>query len=346
MHRSYLRMKYLLSCLLLLGACTAPQTNSTKPQAGLSGGNVKASALPSTYEEWLETLPSQSQDASKPFQAGFTGKILVNVPAEDVSVEVQISGSMEYADLRHFRQVIDFHVDLGELPGNMAIGPIKVSMNINADGESLHIVPVFHEDWLLSTIKQTNMGFEKMVFTLDLDLLEKMLAVYWEYFDSEDIDLSSLLPEGMDAEEFFQSGINPAAWGQMYMLTADIENFRVDSGEVQVTARLKEDWIDGMMLPDEQTRELMENATYEMCFNRYSGIPTSMSMNMAAAGMMDMDFSMEFLDFKIGDGLFPSDHFEHQSLEGRTPFPVDTFMQMALGSMQGQMEEVDDDIPF
>lgn len=339
-------MKYLLSCLLLFGACTAPQTNPANSQTGLSGGKVKAVAAPSTYAEWLETLPSHNQDASKPFQAGFTGKILVKVPTEEVSVEVQISGSMEYSDLRHFRQVIDFHVDLGELPGNMFIGPIKVSMNINGDGESLHIVPSFHDDWLFATIKQTNMGFEKMVFTLDLDLLEEMLEVYWEYFDSEDIDLSSLLPEGMDAEEFFQRGINPAAWGQMYMLTADIENFRLDSGEVQVTAKLKDEWIDGMMLPDAETRALMENATYEMTFDRYSGIPTSMGMSMVAEGMMDVNFSMEFLDFKIGDGLFPPDHFEHQSMEGRTPFPVDTFMQMGLGSMQGQMEEVDDDIPF
>lgn len=312
----------------------------------MSGVNVKAPATPANFEEWIESLPSHNQDASKPFQAGFTGKILMNVPGEEIAVEVQISGSVEYADMRHFREVIDLHIDLGDLPGDMDMGPINLSLNINADGESLHLAPNFRDDWLLSMIKQTNMGFEKMVFTLDLDVLEKMLEVYWQYFDSEDIDLSSFLPEGMTAEEFFQQGINPAAWGQMYMLTSDIDSFRVDSGEVQVVARLKEDWIEGMMLPDEQTRSLMEGATYEMCFDRYSGIPTSMGMSMAAEGLMDMDFSVEFLDFKIGDGLFPPDHFKHQSMEGRTPFPVDTFMQMALGSMQGQMEEVDDDIPF
>ncbi|MDA0667263.1 MAG: hypothetical protein O3A95_03630 [Planctomycetota bacterium] len=337
-------MKHLLTCLLLLGACTAPQTNSPNAETGLSGGSVKAPATPTNYEQWLESLPSHTQEASKPFQVGFTGKILVNVPTEKVSVEVQISGSMEYADVRHFRQIIDLHLDLGDLPGNMAMGPIKLSLNMNADGESLHAAPGFHDDWLLAMVEQANMGFEKMVFTLDLDVLEQMLEVYWKYFDSEDIDLSNLLPESMDAEEFFQQGINPAAWAQMYMLTANIDDFRVDSGEVHVTASIKDEWI--QRIHDQETRTLMESATYEMSFDRYSGIPTNMGMTMSAEGKMGMEFSVEFLDFKIGDGLFSSDHFKHQSMEGRAPFPVDTFMQMALGSMQGQMEEVDDDIPF
>lgn len=339
-------MKSLLTCLLLLGACTALQTDSPNAQAGLSGGNAKAQAVPTNYEQWLESLPSHNQAASKPFQAGFTGKILVNVPAEEASVEMQINGSAEYADARHFRQNVDLHIDLGNLPGDLAIAPMKVSLSINADGDSLRIAPVFHEGWLLDMAKQSNAGFEKMLFTLDLDILEQMLEVYWEYFDSEDMDLSNFLPEGMDAEEFFQRGINPAAWAQRYMLTTDIDSFRVGPSEVYVTGRIKDEWIQGMMLPDQETRALMESATYEMCFDRYSGIPISMGMSMSAEGMMAMEFSVEFLDFKIGDGLFSSDHFEHQSMEGRTPFPIDTFMQMALGSMLGQMEEVDGDIPF
>lgn len=338
-------MKLLLTSLLLLGACAAPQTNSNPAQTGLSGGKVKAVGIPTTYAGWLDTLPNQDREASKPFQAGFTGKIVVHVPSEDMTVEVQISGSIEYADMRHFREIIDLRVDLGDLPGDMAIGPINVRLHINADGESMHFAPGFKDDWLLQTLKQTNMGFEKMVFTLDLDILEEMLSVYWEYFDSEDIALSGLLPEGLSTEEFFSRGINPAAWARMYMLTADIENFRVDSGEVQVTARLKDEWMDGMMLPDPNTREMMENITYDLSFDRYSGIPTSMGMEMSAEGMT-MDFSMEFLDFKVGDGLFSSDHFQHQSMEGRTPFPIDTFMRMGLGSMQGQIQEDDDDIPF
>jgi len=338
-------MKILLTSLLLFGACAAPSANPNQAQTGISGGNVKAPSIPNTYSDWLDTLTNQEHEASKPFQAGFTGKVLVHVPSEDVNVEIQISGSIEYSDMRHFREIIDLRVDLGDLPGDLQMGPMNVRLHINADGESMHMAPGFKDDWLLQTIKQTNMGLEKMVFTLDLDILEEMLSVYWEYFDSEDIALSGLLPEGMSTEEFFNRGINPAAWARMYMLTADLENFRVDSGEVQVTARLKDEWMDGMMLPDPGAREMMENISYEMCFDRYSGIPTSMSMEMSAEGM-SMDFSMEFLDFKVGDGLFSSDHFQHQSMEGRTPFPIDTFMRMGLGSMQGQIQEDDDDIPF
>ena len=170
-------MKLLLTSLLLLGACVAPSANSNQAQTGISGGSVKAPVIPATYEAWLDTLANQEHEASQPFQAGFTGKILVQLPSEDVNIEVQMSGSSEYADVRHFRQIIDLRVDLGDLPGDMQIGPINVRLHVNADGESMHFAPGFNDDWLLQTIKQTNMGFEKMVFTLDLDILEEMLSV-------------------------------------------------------------------------------------------------------------------------------------------------------------------------
>lgn len=338
-------MKYLIICLLSLGACTAPQANTKQASTGFFGGSVKAPVIPDNYQQWLDGLPSQENEASKPFQADFAGKMVLDIAQEGVQVEVQISGSVEYADLRHFREIVEFHVDLGDLPGKMPMGPFRVSLHMNADGESLHVSPNFHQDWLYAMIQSANMGFEKMVFTLDLDTLEEMLAVYWEYFDNADIDLAGLLPEGMSTEEFFSRGINPAAWARLYLLTADISNFRVDSGEVHVTAKLKDEWMNGMMMADPNARAMMEDMSYEICFDRYSGIPTSMGLSLKADGF-SMNGSIEFLDFMVGDGLFPSDHFQHESTQGRTLFPVDTFMQMGLGAMQGQMEEDDEDIPF
>ena len=74
--------------------------------------------------------------------------------------------------------------------------------------------------------------------------------------------------------------------------------------------------------------------------------PTSMGMEVSQPGMVDVGFSLEFHDFRVDADLFPPGHFQHGSTDGRTLFPLDTFVSISLGSMEGMMEEEDDDIPF
>ena len=340
-------MKKRFLSLLLLGACTAPQSVNADGLAGLQVGQPRPVAVPETYMEWLDTLPDPREAASKPFRAGFHGKIVIAFPHESMSMDIQLGGLIEYTDMRHFRESIDLHLDLGELSPELPDEPVAITFLVEADGETLFFEPRFHDDWLLEKVGSLDMGFETMTFTLDLDLLEQMFFVYWRFLQDSDIDLSTLLPEGITMEEFFTQGMNPVGWSRLYLLTADISNFRVDSTEVHITAKLKDEWVDIMMVPsDPQTMAMMEDFVYDICFDRYSGMPSSMSMVLSAEGLMQMDMSIEFVDFRIGDDLFPADHFRHDSTEGRTLFPVDAFIQMALGSMQGKMQDDDDDIPF
>lgn len=340
-------MNRLLLCLLLLGACTAPQVDPTNGHTGLADGVVRPAVEPTDYASWLETLSDQVGQASEPFAADFHGKVEVFVPEQDVRLEIQMSGKVEYVDIRHFREEIVLHMDLGNVDPSLPAGPIAVSLMIDADGEMLYIEPRFHDDWLHEMIAGTGMGFEKMTFTLDLDLLEDMLSVYWEFLASNDADLSDFLPEGMTMEEFFSNGMNPAAWARMYLLTAEITDFQVDSGEVRITAKLKEEWTKGFMMhSDPQVEEMMDSLSYEVCFDRYTGLPSSFSVGMSEAGEVDFGFALEFENFQLDGNLFGPDHFQHGSTKGRTLFPLDTFVSMSLGSMEGMMEEEDDDIPF
>lgn len=340
-------MNRILLCLPLLGACTAPQSVPSNGHAGLNDGVVSPVVEPTDYLSWLDTLPGHLEQASEPFAADFHGKMEVQVPGEDVAIELQMSGSVEYVDLRHFREEFVLRMDLGKVDPSLPEGPVAVSLVIDADGEMLYIEPRFHDDWLQKMIVETGMGFERMTFTLDLDLLEDMLSVYWEFLASNDADLSEFLPEGMTMEEFFANGMNPAAWARMYLLTAEITDFHVDSSEVRITARLKEEWTKGIMMEsDPLVEEMMQNMSYEVCFDRYSGLPSSFSIGMSRSGEMDFGFSLEFENFQLDADLFEPGHFQHGSTKGRTVFPLDPFVSMSLRSMEGMMEEDDDDVPF
>lgn len=336
------------SCLLLLGACTAANAPETGGVSGLQGGRIQPAPEPTTYVDWLDTLPMVEGEASKPFQADFHGKITVQVPMEGVSVDVQMNGRIEYADLRHFRERIDLRVDLGGIEEGLPEEPVNFTILVSADGEKLYIEPMLEEGWLLDTLREAPVrGLEAMTFTLDLDLFEQMFQVYWDFLEESDVEMSTILPDGVSVEEFFKQGLNPAAWARLYLMTADIETFRVDSTEVHVTARLRDGWAESLLMAeDPQAAAMMDEFLYEMCFDRRTGIPTSLGMSMGVDDVMSFDMVIDFKQFLIGDNIFAPNHFDKRRSMGRTEFPIDTFIEMALLSMQGQMIEEDEDIPF
>lgn len=336
-------------CLLLLGACTSAEAPPAGGASGLQGTRVKVKAAePTDYQSWLETLPQVDGEASKPFQADFRGKIKVEVPGEGVSMDIQMNGRVEYADLRHFRERIDLRLDLGAIEEGIPDVPVNITMLISADGEKVYLEPLFEESWLLEMLRQSPMrGFETMTFTLDLDLFEQALEVYWDFLEESNVDMSTILPDGVTVEEFFAQGLNPAAWARLYLLTADVESFRIDATEVHVTAKLRDGWTRSLLMAeDPQAAAMMEEFTYDMSFDRRTGIPTSMGMSMALEEAMDFDMTLDFTQFLIGDNIFAPNHFDRRRATGRTEFPLDTIVEMALLSMQGQMHEEEEDIPF
>lgn len=336
------------TCLLLLGACTAAPAPDPGAPSGLQGARVKTPAEPTTYEEWLDTLPVVEGQASSPFQADFRGKIAVRVPGEDVRIDVQMDGRIEYGDLRHFRERIDLRLDLSGVEEGIPDTPVNVTILVSADGEKLYLEPLFEDGWMLEMLRQSPMsGFETLTFTLDLDLFEQTFQVYWDFLEESDVDMSSVLPEGVTVEEFFAQGLNPAAWARLYLMTAELESFRIDSSEVHVTAKLHDGWTESLLMAeDPQAAEMMNDFTYEMCFDRRTGIPTSMGMGMAVEDVMSFEMMLDFEQFLIGDNIFAPNHFERRGGSGRTEFPIDTFVDMALASMRGQMDEEEEDIPF
>ncbi len=278
----------------------------------------------------------------------FFGKIGMEMVMQNMEVEVQMDGNVDYADIRHFRENVNLHLDLShlELGPGMPQEPLALTVRAVANGDKLFVEPVFQDDWLLNTVKESGIGIEKMTFTLNLDLMEEMLKVYWSFLEKSDIDFSTFLPDGVDMEEFLEQGINPSTWARMYLVTADITEFRVDSNEVHIKAKLKNGWPQGFEYGnDPQTAAMMQDMEYAMSFDRFTGFPTSMNMDMSMEGIMNMTFSLEFQNFVVQENLFPDNHFQFEAAKDRNLFPIDTFVQMALGSMQGQMQE-DDDIPF
>lgn len=342
-------MKKPALCLLLIGACASPNTSDPGGVSGLhAGGQTKVTTTPTNYVEWLDTLPMVEGEASKPFQADFHGKLVFNVLSEDIALDIQMSGRIEYADLRHFRERIDLRLDLGAIDASIPDVPVNLTILISADGEKLYVEPILEESWLLEMLRQSPAaGFESQAFTLDLDLFEQMFEVYWTFLEESDIDMDTILPEGVTMEEFFAQGLNPAAWARLYLMTADIETFRIDSSEVHVTAKLRDNWMTGVVaMEDPQAASMMEDFEYEMVFDRRTGIPTSMGMTMHIEEEVQMEMVIDFKQFLIGDNIFAPNHFQRSQLMQRTEFPMDIFVQMALSAMQGQMHEDDEDIPF
>lgn len=302
---------------------------------------------PENYAEWVEGLPVLSLDSTA-FRTSAQGKVVVQIKEAgmNMNLDIQLGVELDYLDLRHFREDIWVHVDLPNVPEFAGVQELNFGIKILADGEKLYITPEFQDDMLGAQIKAAGMGFEDMTLTLDIALFGELMKIYWEALEDANVDLSAFLPEGMSVDEFFERGLNPAGWARAYMLTSEILDFAVDSNEVRIQAQMKEELLgNAFLLTPEQSQQL-DDFSYEMSFNRFSGLPTSMAMDMAMDEVIEMAFELDFAEFEMGADLFVPQDFSAAHLDQRHFFPVDTFIQMALASMQATMTEDDGDMAF
>jgi hypothetical protein len=339
-------MKTFTSFLLLaLGACaSAPPAMELSVQLREGGA---AQAVPATYSEWVESLPILSADSTA-FRTSVQGRIALKVRDNGVKInfDIQLGSQIEYLDLRHFKEDVWVHAEMPAMPEFAGFQKVDFGIKILADGNKLFITPEFADDALGAQIKSINMGIEGMTLTLDIKLFEELMQLYWHTLESADVDLSSFLPEGMSAEEFFERGLNPAGWARAYMLTSEILDFRVDSNEVRIKARMKDELMNSQMLLSGGRGSQLANFNYEMSFDRFSGLPTSMTMQMDIDTMVSMTFELDFAKFEMGADLFAPGHFNSEHIDSKHLFPLDTFVQMALASMHAGMVEDDGDLSF
>lgn len=307
----------------------------------------QVNAEPETYADWVESLPILSLDSAA-FRTSAQGKIAVKIKEDgmNMDLDIQLGVKLDYLDMRHFREDIWVHVELPDAPEFAGLQEMKFAIKVLADGEKLYITPEFQDDLLGAQIKASGIGIEDMTMTMDIDLFEELMKLYWHAFEDADMDLSSFLPEGVSVEEFFESGLNPAGWARAYMLTSDILDFTVDSNEVRIRAQMKEELLgNAFLLTPEQSQQL-DDFSYEMSFNRYSGLPTSMEMDMKVDEVVQMAFELDFAEFEMGADMFRPEDFSSTHLDQRHFFPVDTFIQMALASMRATMTDDDGDMAF
>jgi hypothetical protein len=316
------------------------------PSAGLQAAG-KPNTAPATYPDWVASLPALSADSTA-FRTSVQGGIALQVREQgmEMNIDIQLGSTVEYQDLRHFREDIWIHAELPDLPEFAGVQQVDFGIKILADGKKLYLGPKFDDDALGAQIKALNMGIEGMTLTLDIKLFEDLMQIYWRTLESADVDLSSFLPEGMSVEEFFEHGLNPAGWARAYMLTSEIEDFRVDSNEVRIKARMKDELLNNQMLLGGGQGSALENLVYEMSFDRFSGLPTSMTMQLEVDEKVSMTLELDFAKFEMGADLFEPDYFNSNHIDRKKVFPLDTFVQMALASMHAGMAEDDGDMSF
>lgn len=340
-------MKILTSFLLLaLGACTAPGPGAMEPGAGLSAsGHTQGQTAPATYLDWVESLPILSADSTA-FRTSMQGKIALKVRENGMKFDfdIQLGSEIEYLDLRHFRKDIWVHAELLDRPDFAGFQKVDFGIKLLADGKKLFISPEFSDDALGIQIDSINVGIEDMTLTLDIKLFEELMQIYWHTLESASVDLSSFLPEGMSVDEFFEHGLNPAGWARAYMLTSEILDFRVDSNEVRIKAKMKEELLNQQLLIGQGSP--LDSLVYEMSFDRFTGLPTSFTMQMKIDDTASMAFEMDFAKFEMGANLFEPGYFNSDQIDRKKLFPLDTFVQMALASMQAGMAEDDGDLSF
>jgi len=340
-------MKSKFSFLLLaFGACTTPSENPDPLASGLQNAN-KVQIEPETYAEWVDSLPAHSLDSTA-FRTSAQGKIGVQIQEDgmNMNLDIQLGIEVDYLDLRHFREDIWVHVALPDIPDFAGFEDLSFAIKLLADGEKLYITPEFQDDLLGAQIEAADIGIEDMILTLDADLFEDLMRVYWVALEDVDVDLSAFLPEGMTVDEFFECGLNPAGWARAYMMTSNILDFVVDSNEVRIKAQMKEELFGNALLLMPEQSQILDDLTYEMSFNRYSGLPASMEMDMKVDEMVQMLFELDFTEFEMGIDLFTPADFSAAHLDQKHFFPVDTFIQMALASIQATMNNDDGDMAF
>lgn len=336
------------SCLLLvaLGACAAPGRDSVHQVSALRAGS-HAQAAPQTYQDWVEGLPVLSLESTA-FRTSAQGKLALEIQQDGVelSLNIQLGLELEYLDLRHFREDIWIHVEAPSMPGLIGSEDVGFALKILADGTKLFLRPEFQEDALGAQVKASGLGLEDMTFTLDIALFEQLMRLYWHSMENADLDMSSLLPVGTSSEEFFERGLNPAGWARTYLLTSDILDFRVDSNEVRIKARMKEELLGNAVLRGSNSMPHLGEVLYEMSFDRFTGLPTSMTVALPIENTLHLVFELDFAEFEMGSNLFAPSDFSSEQLHFKQLFPIDTFVQMALASMQAGLSEDDDDMAF
>ena len=348
----------LSASLLLLAACSAPEATTPEDHApsGLQVTAVAPAADPKTFQDWVESLPPASEFVDQAFRADLTGAMTMTIPGmvdmsepAEANMRMDLSGTMAVKDSSHLRYEIDVMVDLSGIPDAGVPGPVHVGLLFIADGETLSIVPQFHDDWILAELQSTGIGIENMVLTLDVDLFERMMTIYMRSFEASGMDMSLLVPEGMTVEEFFKNSMNPALWSRSFLATTDIVDFTIDKQKVHAVATLKQDLFTSMMgiSPDGQDQTAMlESMRYSVTFDRWTGMPLGLEFGFAMEEEMNMNMSMSMTDFVVGDAAVADTEFSYTMLDRQTLFPLDPWVQLMLTQMEAMIQEDDGDTSF
>ncbi len=348
----------LSASLLLLVACSAPQATTPEDHApsGLQVATVAPAAEPKTFQDWVEGLPPASEFVDQAFRAELSGAMTMSIPGMvdmsnpvEANMRVDLAGSMAVKDSSHLRYEVDVVVDLSSIPDAGVPGPVHVGLLFVADGETLSIVPQFHDEWILAQLESTGIGIENMVLTLDVDLFERMMTIYIRSFEASGMDMSLLVPKGMTVEEFFENSMNPALWARSFLATTDIVDFTVDQNKVHAVALLKKDLFTSMMgaTPNGQDQTAMlESMRYSVTFDRWTGLPLGMEFGFAMEEEMNMSMSMSTTDFVVGPGAVEDVEFSYTMLDRQTRFPLDPWVQLMLTQMEAMIQEDDGDTSF
>ncbi|MHC4836937.1 MAG: hypothetical protein ACYTF3_01955 [Planctomycetota bacterium] len=345
-------MKNFLPAALLLAACAGPQADDGHAQ--LADAAAPPTGAPATFEEWIESLPSAGEAAAQPFRADFSGEMTMDIVGmvdmsdpTAASVGITMAGTMTVADPTRLRYEVDLGVDLSAIPEAEIPGPLALGLLLVSDGETMHVVPEFKDDWLREQLASTGMGLESMVFTLDMGLVEDMLAFYLRAFEQGGMDMSMLVPEGMSMEEFFRNSMNPALWSRSFLATTDIDSFEVDGDEVRIDARIKEELFESMMMqPVGGQEQVYQSMTYEMIFDRYSGLPTRMVFVAAGEDGWSLRMVMDTGPYLLGDAALAGVDFGYEMADGQTEFPLDPWVSLMLTQMEAMIQEEDEDTSF
>lgn len=315
-----------------------------------------SSQEPASFQEWVESLPPASDFMDQAFRAEIAGSMSMSIPgmvdmSDPVSanMKMELSGTMAVLDWSHLRYEIDLTIDMSGIPEAGMPGPMRVGMLMVADGETLSIVPQFHEEWIREQLASTGIGIENMVLTLDVSLFERMMTIYMRSFEASGMDMSLLVPEGMDLEEFYRNSMNPALWSRSFLATTDILEFEVAEDEVHVVAGLKEELFKAMMenTPggDDQAA-MLDSMRYFIVFDRWTGLPLGMEFAFDMEQEFVMNMSMSTTQFVVGPHAVDGIEFGYTLEDRQTLFPLDPWVQLMLTQMEAMIQEDDGDASF
>lgn len=337
--------KSVLFLLAALGSCVVP--SSPQGPHALTGANVGGkAAAPATYEDWVDSLPPL-RSGGEPFHLESHGQVCFQTVQGGMELKLRAGFTVlaDFLDLRRFREELRLHMDLSGLGEAGVPQELHLGLDILADGEALYLKPVIESEWLLAQLQAGGPGLEKMTFVLDTDLFEDLMNHYFTALEDAGMDLRAVLPEGVAPDEVLQAGFHPAAWARAYLGSSDILQFRVDSNEVHVQARLRPELLEVQGLTGQAGGELTD-MEYMVSFDRFTGLPTSLHMTMSLSDGSSISIDMEFDQVLLGEDLFEAKEFTMPSEQRRHLFPLDPFVQMAISALESQQVEDLGDMAF